>query len=81
LKATVDPLMPAAASDRPSVRRLVRRLVVRLRGHRPAEASPLGWCCFQLGLLLLASSAFLAGAVAVLRWPMGPTGCCWLPPS
>jgi hypothetical protein len=74
LRATVDPLMPAAAPDRPSVRRLSHRLLARLRQHRPAEASPLGWCCFQLGLLLLASSAFLAGLPLFVALLLGSRG-------
>jgi O-antigen ligase len=48
-----------------------------LRAHRPPTADPLGWRCFQLGLLLLASSAFLGGlllAVAMLK------GCVGRPP-
>ncbi|MFM7676622.1 MAG: O-antigen ligase family protein [Synechococcus sp.] len=36
-------------------------LDVRLLDARPEGASPLGWRCFQLGLFLLASSAFLGG--------------------
>ena len=32
-----------------------------LLAQRPPEARPLGWRCFQLGMLLLASSAFLGG--------------------
>ena len=43
----------------------------RLQQHRPAEASPLGWRCFQLGLLLLASSAFLAGLLLFVALVLG----------
>jgi O-antigen ligase len=39
----------------------VHALAQRLGHHRPPTASPLGWRCFQLGLLLLASSALLGG--------------------
>lgn len=46
----------------------------RLRAHRPSEASPLGWCCFQLGLLLLASSAFLAGLALLVALILGCRG-------
>jgi hypothetical protein len=46
-------------------------LDLRLRQHRPAEASPLGWRCFQLGLLLLASSAFLGGLLLFVSLVQG----------
>ncbi|MEB3322490.1 MAG: O-antigen ligase family protein [Synechococcaceae cyanobacterium] len=41
---------------------------------RPAEAPPLGWRCFQLGLLLLASSAFLAGLLLFVALILGSLG-------
>ena len=37
----------------------------KLLSDRPAGAFPLGWACFQLGLLLLASSALLAGLLVL----------------
>ena len=46
----------------------------RLRAHRPAEASPLGWRSFQLGMVLLASSAFLAGLALLLALILGSRG-------
>jgi O-antigen ligase len=46
----------------------------RLRAHRPAEASPLGWRCFQLGMVLLASSAFLAGMALLVALILGSRG-------
>jgi hypothetical protein len=49
----------------------------RLDGSRPAEASPLGWRCFQLGLFMLASSALIAG---VLRLVALILGCRQRPP-
>jgi hypothetical protein len=42
-----------------------------LSAHRPERASPLGWRCFQLGLLLLASSAFLAGLLLFVALVLG----------
>jgi hypothetical protein len=36
-------------------------LAGRLAQRRPEGASPVGWTCFQIGLLLLASSALLGG--------------------
>ncbi|KEF42443.1 MAG: ligase [Cyanobium sp. CACIAM 14] len=46
----------------------------RLRAHRPADASPLGWRCFQLGMVLLASSAFLAGLALLVALILGSRG-------
>jgi O-antigen ligase len=46
-------------------------LDLRLGQHRPPEASPLGWRCFQLGLLLLASSAFLGGLLLFVSLVQG----------
>jgi hypothetical protein len=43
----------------------------RLLAHRPEGASPLGWRCFQLGLFLLASSAFLAGLLLFVALVVG----------
>ncbi|MCP9799300.1 O-antigen ligase [Synechococcus sp. RedBA-s] len=43
----------------------------RLDAARPEGASPLGWRCFQLGLLLLASSALLAGALLLVALILG----------
>ncbi len=46
----------------------------RLLAHRPPQASPLGWRCFQLGMLLLASSAFLAALPLFLALLLGSRG-------
>ncbi|WP_255142815.1 O-antigen ligase family protein [Synechococcus sp. EJ6-Ellesmere] len=43
----------------------------RLDAARPEGASPLGWRCFQLGLLLLASSALLAGVLLLVALILG----------
>ena len=43
----------------------------RLLAHRPPDASPLGWRCFQLGLGLLASSAFLAALLLLVALILG----------
>ncbi len=43
----------------------------RLLAHRPEGPPPLGWRCFQLGLLLLASSAFLAGLLLFVALVLG----------
>jgi hypothetical protein len=46
----------------------------RLLAHRPAAATPLGWRCFQLGMFLLASSAFLGGLALLLALILGSRG-------
>ena len=46
-------------------------LDARLLAHRPTAAHPLGWRCFQLGLILLASSAFLAGLLLFVALLLG----------
>lgn len=46
----------------------------RLDAARPPGASPLGWRCFQLGLLLLASSALLAGVLLLAALILGCRG-------
>ncbi len=46
----------------------------RLDAVRPPGASPLGWRCFQLGLLLLASSALLAGVLLLVALILGCRG-------
>ncbi|EAQ75698.1 O-antigen ligase [Synechococcus sp. WH 5701] len=43
----------------------------RLDAARPEGALPLGWRCFQLGLLLLASSALLAGMLLLVALILG----------
>lgn len=43
----------------------------RLDATRPEVASPLGWRFFQLGLLLLASSALLAGVLLLVALILG----------
>lgn len=43
----------------------------RLDATRPEGTSPLGWRCFQLGLLLLASSALLAGVLLLVALILG----------
>ncbi len=64
---TVDRLMRSPSLLAPWAARLDRRL----REHGPAGASPLGWRCFQLGLFLLASSAFLAGVLLFVALLLG----------
>ena len=58
-----------------AVRRLplisLAALDARLLAHRPSEASPLGWRCFQLGLALLASSALLGGLLLFVALLLG----------
>jgi hypothetical protein len=46
----------------------------RLMAPKPAAATPLGWRCFQLGMVLLASSAFLAGLALLLALILGSRG-------
>ncbi|MBC1260414.1 O-antigen ligase family protein [Synechococcus sp. BSF8S] len=46
----------------------------RLDAARPPGASLLGWRCFQLGLLLLASSALLAGVLLLAALILGCRG-------
>ncbi|MEI6030022.1 MAG: O-antigen ligase family protein [Synechococcaceae cyanobacterium ELA739] len=46
----------------------------RLQAHRPPEARPLGWSCFQLGMLLVASSAFLAAIPLLVALILGSCG-------
>lgn len=48
-----------------------RSLVQRLDAVRPPEAAPLGWRCFQLGILMLASSALLAGLLLLVALILG----------
>jgi hypothetical protein len=55
----------------PFVAPLAGRLDRRLLEPCPAGASPLGWRCFQLGLILLASSAFLAGLLLFVALVLG----------
>ena len=42
--------------------------------HRPAAAPPIGWRCFQIGLFLLASSAFLGGLFLFVALLLGSRG-------
>ncbi len=46
----------------------------QLLAPRPAPASPLGWRCFQLGVLLLAASAFLGGVLLLVALILGCRG-------
>lgn len=46
-------------------------LLRRLDGGRPGEAPALGWRCFQLGLLFLGSSAFIAGLLLLVALIQG----------
>lgn len=48
--------------------------IMPMGSDRPPGASPLGWRSFQLGLLLLPSSALLAGAVLVVAMVLGSIG-------
>jgi O-antigen ligase len=43
----------------------------RLAQGRPAGATAIGWACFQLGLLLLASSALLGGLLLLVALILG----------
>lgn len=53
---------------------LVIRLRQRLDEERPPGADPLAWRCFQLGLLVLASSALLASALLLVALVRGSRG-------
>lgn len=46
-------------------------LFQRFDAGRPNGASPLGWRCFQIGLLFLASSAFIAGMLLLVALIQG----------
>ncbi|MEI7666433.1 MAG: ligase, partial [Synechococcaceae cyanobacterium ELA263] len=46
----------------------------RLLAPRPPQASPFGWRCFQLGMLLVASSAFLAAIPLLAALILGSRG-------
>ena len=61
-------------SQPPSCQPLLQRLFQRLDAGRPGAAHPLGWRCFQLGLLLLASSALLAGLLLLVALVLGSRG-------
>ena len=50
---------------------LVQQLGERLDAGRPEGAAPLGWRCFQIALLFLASSAFIAGLLLVVALIQG----------
>jgi O-antigen ligase len=52
----------------------VPHLDQRLGGERPEGAHPLGWRCFQLGLLLLASSALFAALLLLVSLVLGSRG-------
>jgi O-antigen ligase len=41
-------------------------LLARLDAHRPSEADPLGWRCFQLGLFVLPASALFAALLLLV---------------
>jgi hypothetical protein len=62
LTANQPPLILPAALD------------ARLLAHRPPQAAPVGWRCFQLGLFLLASSAFLGGLLLFVALLLGSRG-------
>jgi len=53
---------------------VAQRAIARLSQERPPEASPLGWRCFQLGLLLLPASAFLGGVLLFVALIQGSRG-------
>ncbi len=65
---------PSSLPASPAPWPLRQRLDARLRAFRPAGASPLGWRCFQLGLLLLPSSALLGGALLFVALIQGSRG-------
>ncbi|MFM8258440.1 MAG: O-antigen ligase family protein, partial [Vulcanococcus sp.] len=46
-------------------------LVQRLDQERPGEATPLGWRCFQLGMVFLASSALIAALFLLVALILG----------
>jgi O-antigen ligase len=46
-------------------------LLQRLDADRPEGTAPLGWRCFQIGLLFLASSALIAGLLLLLALIQG----------
>jgi O-antigen ligase len=55
--------------------RLLPRLIQeRLAENRPAAATALGWACFQVGMLLLASSALLGGIALLVALILGSRG-------
>jgi hypothetical protein len=51
--------------------RLLASLGPRLDHERPAAAAPLGWRCFQLGMLFLASSALIAALFLLVALILG----------
>jgi hypothetical protein len=53
---------------------LLQALDRRLLAERPAAASPLGWRCFQIGVFLLAASAFLGGLFLLVALILGSRG-------
>ncbi|MFN6352615.1 MAG: O-antigen ligase family protein [Cyanobacteriota bacterium] len=56
------------------LRLIPRGVQERLAQDRPAGASATGWACFQLGLLLLASSALLGGLALLVALILGSRG-------
>ncbi|MFM7085413.1 MAG: O-antigen ligase family protein [Cyanobium sp.] len=58
-----------AALDRGLLSRLLPPRL--LQQHRPEAATPLGWSCFQLGMVLLASSALLGGLLLFVALVLG----------
>ena len=46
----------------------------RLLAQRPAAAAPLGWRCFQIGVFLLAASAFFGGLFLLVALILGSRG-------
>ncbi len=56
------------------LRLIPRELKERLARDRPPGASALGWACFQVGLVLLASSALLAGLCLLVALILGSRG-------
>ena len=51
-----------------------RLLERRLLAQRPAAAAPLGWRCFQIGVFLLAASAFFGGLFLFVALILGSRG-------
>lgn len=62
------PLCGAASQPAESLRQALAR---HLDAGRPEGTAPLGWRCFQIGLLCLASSAFLAGLLLLVALIQG----------
>ncbi|MFN7677876.1 MAG: hypothetical protein ACK5QW_04680, partial [Cyanobacteriota bacterium] len=63
------PSLPCLSSS--AVPRILRDIQTRLAQGRPTGAPGLGWACFQVGLLMLASSALLGGVCLLVALILG----------